>query len=42
MMQKEDFFVLHAQLGHPLEVVTDATGRAICLYLTGTFKPCED
>ena len=34
--------VLHAELGHPLEVITSATGRAMGHHLTDTFKSCED
>ena len=37
----KDNNVLHAELGHPSEVITQATGRDMGLNLTGTFKPCE-
>ena len=33
---------LYAEIGHPLEVITNATGRAMGLHLTGTFEPFED
>ena len=39
---QKDINVLHAELGLPSKVITHATGRAMGLYLTGTFKPCED
>ena len=40
--QRNDIDVLHLELGHPLEVFTHATGRAMGLNLTGTFQPSED
>ena len=41
-MQKKEIIILHAEPGHPSEVITDVTGRAIGLHLTGTFNSCED
>ena len=31
---------LHTKLGHPSAVITNATTNSV--YLTGTFKPCDD
>ena len=42
IVHKEDVNVLHAGLCHPLEVITQSTGRAIDIHLTGVFNPCED
>ena len=41
LMQK-DTNILNAELGHALEVIAHATTKAMGLYLTGMFKPCED
>ena len=37
-----DINTLYMELGHPLEVITQATGGAMRLHFTGMFKPCED
>ena len=34
--------VLHAELGHPLEVITHATIKIIRIQVTSIFKQCED
>ena len=34
--------VLKAELGHLLEVISQATGRAMGVNVAGTFEPCED
>ena len=39
---KKDINILHAELGHPSEVITCATGKAMGLHLTDMFKSCED
>ena len=38
---KKDINVLHVELGHPLEVITCATGKAMSLNLTGMLNPCK-
>ena len=30
---------LHAELGHPFEVITHATAKSMDIHVTGTFKP---
>ena len=40
---KKDINILHSELFHPLEVVTQAIGRgAMGLNLTSTLMPCEE
>ena len=38
--QKKDIYVFHAELSHPLEVITQATGMGC--HLTGMLKLHED
>ena len=33
---------LDAELGYPSKTITHATGKAIGIQITSTFKPCED
>ena len=40
--QQKDINILHADLGHPLEVITKATGRAMRLNHASLFKSFED
>ena len=40
-VQQKDINVLHAMLGHPLEVISRVTGRSMGFNLTDMLKPCE-
>ena len=40
--QKEDINILHAELGHPLRVITLAIGPTIRFHVAVTRKTCED
>ena len=40
-LKRKDNNNLHTEQGHPLEDLTWATGKAIGLQLTGTFKPTK-
>ena len=33
---------LHVELGHPSETITHITTKALCIQVTGMFKPCKD
>ena len=40
-LNKKDINALHTELGHLLEEITQATGKTVCLQLTGMFEPCK-
>ena len=40
--KKRDMYILHAELSHCLEVITQATGLAMEFHHTSMLKPCED
>ena len=42
MVHKKDSNAPHAESVHPSKVIPQATGRAMGLYLTDTFKPYKD
>ena len=41
-LPKKNINDLHIKLGHPSKTITHSTAKAICIQVTGTFKPCED
>ena len=41
-LKRKDVNELHAELGHPSEDVTRATGAARGMKVVGTFAPCEN
>ena len=40
--KKKDVNVLHAELGHPSEDITQASGQAMGFHIIGTLKPFQD
>ena len=39
---EKEINIWHAELGHPSEVITWATGWDMGYHITVTFRPCED
>ena len=39
---KQNINNLHVEFGHPSEAIMRSTTKALRIYITGTFNPCED